>query len=172
MVNKLIIFFTYLISICWNEIYLLSFLCDIYNKFYEHMQWLSELKWDHNQLSLVAKFIFKTFLFLLYLRRTSNYLERIILSYITHMMSRANHVATSIKTLMINRYYSLEKEFTKVFPKWYYTYVSIRLIHVTVVGMIFWHERPKPSYGWMIFFIIIYESLAMGSPTRHLLDMA
>ena len=38
----------YLVYVHWNEIYSLSFLCDIFNEFYEHVQWLSELWWDHN----------------------------------------------------------------------------------------------------------------------------
>ena len=38
----------YLIYVHWNEIYLLSFLCDICNEVYKHMQWLSEFWWDHD----------------------------------------------------------------------------------------------------------------------------
>ena len=38
----------YLVYVHWNEIYSLSFLCDVCNEVHEHVQWLSELWWDHN----------------------------------------------------------------------------------------------------------------------------
>ena len=31
-----------------NEIYSLSFLCDVWNEVLKNMQWLNELWWDHN----------------------------------------------------------------------------------------------------------------------------
>ena len=46
--------------------------------------------------------------------RISNYLERIILSNPTHMMSMADPLASSIETLRIHNECSLEKEFTKL----------------------------------------------------------
>ena len=46
-----------------------------------------------------------------YLRRTSNYSERIALSYLTHMMSMADPIAIGVETLRIDSGYSLEKEF-------------------------------------------------------------
>ena len=49
-----------------------------------------------------------------YLRRTSNYLERIALSNLTHMMSMADHIAIGVKTLRIDSGCSLEKEFTEL----------------------------------------------------------
>ena len=49
-----------------------------------------------------------------YLRRTSNYLERIALSNPTHMMSMANPIAIGVETLRIDNGCSLEKEFTKL----------------------------------------------------------
>ena len=49
-----------------------------------------------------------------YSRRISNYLERILLSDPTHMMSMANHVAISVETLSIDSGFSLEKEFTEL----------------------------------------------------------
>ena len=49
-----------------------------------------------------------------YSRRVSNYPERIALSNPTHMMSMADPVAISVKTLMIDSGCSLEKEFTEL----------------------------------------------------------
>ena len=49
-----------------------------------------------------------------YLRKTSNYLERITLSNPTHMMSMADPVAISVETLRIDSGCSLEKKFTKL----------------------------------------------------------
>ena len=46
-----------------------------------------------------------------YLRRTSNYLEKIMLSDITHMMSMTDPVAVGVKTLKIDSGCSLVKEF-------------------------------------------------------------
>ena len=63
-----------------------------------------------------------------YLRRTPNYLERITLYDLTHMMSMANPVAISVETLKIDSGCSLEKEFTELRTK-----LSIKLIHVSVV---------------------------------------
>ena len=45
---------------------------------------------------------------------TLNYSERIALSDLTHMMSMADPVAISMKTLRIDSGCSLEKEFTKL----------------------------------------------------------
>ena len=49
-----------------------------------------------------------------YSRRTSKYLERITLSNSTHMMSMADPITISVKTLMIDSGCSLEKEFTEL----------------------------------------------------------
>ena len=49
-----------------------------------------------------------------YLRRTSNYLERIVLSNPSHMMSMADPIAIDVETLRIDSRCSLEKEFTKL----------------------------------------------------------
>ena len=49
-----------------------------------------------------------------YLRRTSNYLERIALSNPTHMMSMVDPVAIGVETLTINSVFSLEKEFIEL----------------------------------------------------------
>ena len=40
----------YLVYVYLKEIDLLTFLCDIFNEVHEHMQWLSELWWDHNTM--------------------------------------------------------------------------------------------------------------------------
>ena len=45
-----------------------------------------------------------------YSRRTSNYLKRIALSDLTHMMSISYHVAIGVKTLRIDNGCSLDKE--------------------------------------------------------------
>ena len=49
-----------------------------------------------------------------YSRRTSNYLERISLSNLTHMMSMANLIVIGVETLRIDSGCSLEKEFTEL----------------------------------------------------------
>ena len=49
-----------------------------------------------------------------YSRRTSNYLERIVLSDPTHMMSMVDYVAIDMETLRINSEWSLEKEFIEL----------------------------------------------------------
>ena len=49
-----------------------------------------------------------------YSRRTLNYLERIALSDLTHMMSMDDHVAISVETPRIDSWCSLEKEFTEL----------------------------------------------------------
>ena len=49
-----------------------------------------------------------------YLRRTSNYPERISLYNLTHMMSMADPIAINVETLRIDSGCSLEKEFTEL----------------------------------------------------------
>ena len=49
-----------------------------------------------------------------YLRRTSNYPERIALSDLTHMMSMADPMAIDVETSMIYSDCSLDKEFTEL----------------------------------------------------------
>ena len=49
-----------------------------------------------------------------YLRRRSNYLEQIVLSDLTHVMSMVDPVVISVETPMIDSWCSLEKEFTKL----------------------------------------------------------
>ena len=49
-----------------------------------------------------------------YLRRTSNYLERITLSNPTNMMSMVEPVAITMETLRIDSGCSLDKEFTEL----------------------------------------------------------
>ena len=49
-----------------------------------------------------------------YSRRTSNYLERIALSNLTHMMSMTDPIAIGVETLRIDSGYSLEKEFAEL----------------------------------------------------------
>ena len=49
-----------------------------------------------------------------YSRRTSNYLERIVLSNPSHMMSMADPIAIDVETLRIDSGCSLDKEFTEL----------------------------------------------------------
>ena len=56
----------------------------------------------------------QTFLFVRYSRRTSNHLERITLSDLTHMMSIVDPIAISVEILRIDSGCSLEKEFNKL----------------------------------------------------------
>ena len=58
--------------------------------------------------------MFLKFLFVRYLRRISNYLERIILSDMAHIMSMADPVAISVETIKIDSRCSLEKEFIEL----------------------------------------------------------
>ena len=58
--------------------------------------------------------MFYTFLFVGYLRRTSNYRKRIALSNPSHMMSMADPIAICVETLRIDSGYSLEKDFTEL----------------------------------------------------------
>ena len=51
-----------------------------------------------------------------YSRGISNYLERISLFDLTHMMRIADHVAIRVETLRIDSRCSLEKEFTELIP--------------------------------------------------------
>ena len=57
--------------------------------------------------------MFKIFLFMGYSRRTLNYLERIVLFDLTHMMSITDPMTISVEIPMINSGCSVEKEFTK-----------------------------------------------------------
>ena len=45
---------------------------------------------------------------------TSNYLERIVLSNPTHIISMADHIALGVETLRIDSGCSLEKELTEL----------------------------------------------------------
>ena len=82
--------------------------------------------------SLVFKCMFSTFLFVRYLIRISNYLERIVLSVLTHIMSMADPIAISVETLRIDSGCSLDKESTKLIR------VNLSMIfyhvHITVVS--------------------------------------
>ena len=58
--------------------------------------------------------MFKIFLFMGYLRRTSDYIEIITLFDLTHMMRMADLVAIGVETPRIDSGCTLEKEFTKL----------------------------------------------------------
>ena len=49
-----------------------------------------------------------------YLRRISNYLEIIVISNLTHMMSMADLVVVGVEKLRINGGHFSDKEFTKL----------------------------------------------------------
>ena len=49
-----------------------------------------------------------------YSRRTSNYLKRIALFNLSHMMSMVDPIAIGVETLRIDSGCSLEKEFTEL----------------------------------------------------------
>ena len=49
-----------------------------------------------------------------YSRRTSNYLERIALSNLSHMMSMVDPIVIGVETLRIDSGCSLEKDFTEL----------------------------------------------------------
>ena len=49
-----------------------------------------------------------------YLRKTSNYLERVPLFDTTHMMSMTNPMAIGVKTPRIDSGYSLDKQFSSM----------------------------------------------------------
>ena len=99
--------------------------------------------------------MFQIFLFIGFLRRTSNYLERIALFGPTHMISIIDPLAINVETPRINSGCSLEKEFTKliyIIPIWYCVKLLIKLIHMTIVYMVLCTETLKTSCGWMIMF--------------------
>ena len=66
------------------------------------------------QLSLVIKHMLYTFPFIRYSRRTLNFLERITLSDLTHMMSMVDHMAISEEIPRIDNGCSLTEEFTEL----------------------------------------------------------
>ena len=94
--------------------YSLSFLCDVCNEVMNICN--DQVNYDEIiiQRSRVFKHMFKIFLFIGYLRRTSNYPERIGLSDLTHMMSMGDPVAISVETPRIDSGCSLEKEFIEL----------------------------------------------------------
>ena len=49
-----------------------------------------------------------------HLRRTLNYLKRIALYHLTHMMSMTDHVTIGVETLRIDSGFYLEKEFIEL----------------------------------------------------------
>ena len=69
-----------------------------------------------------------------YSRRTLNYLEIIVLSDLTHMMSIADPVTIDVETPRIDSGCSLEKEFTELISM--NAKLLIRLIHVTIVYVV------------------------------------
>ena len=58
--------------------------------------------------------MFQAFLLNGYSRRTLNYLERIVVSDLTHMVSATDPMTISVETLMINSMCSLMKKFNGV----------------------------------------------------------
>ena len=64
------------------------------------------------QRSVVFKPMLWTFIFVRYSRRTSNYLERVILSDPTHVMSMVDPITICVDILKINSGVFLEKELT------------------------------------------------------------
>ena len=73
--------------------------------------------------------------------RTLNYLERISLSDVTHMMSMADLVAISIETQRIDSGCSLEKQFIELIHKnhrmvLYLTINHVDLCHGYVCGLL------------------------------------
>ena len=58
--------------------------------------------------------MFYIFLFVGCSKRTSNYLKRITLSDVTHMVSMADPVAIGVETPRMDSGCSLEKEFTQL----------------------------------------------------------
>ena len=58
--------------------------------------------------------MFRTFLYVGYSRRTSNYVERITLSDPTHLMSLVDPIVVGVEALRIDSGCSLEKEFTEL----------------------------------------------------------
>ena len=96
--------------------------------------------------------MFSIFIFLEYLRRTSNYTKRITPSDWTHMRHMNDLVAIGIETPRIDSPFSLKKEFTKLIRMNPYMLEIIRFIHVVVVDVVVRLETPKTSYGRLIVF--------------------
>ena len=109
-----------------------------------------------------------------YLRRTSNYLERITLYNPTHMMSMANPIAIGVETPRIDSGCSLEKEFTELIciNSWMVLYLTVNQVdwcNGCVCDPLIWDTK---YILWMddCVLIITYESLATGYLKRHILD--
>ena len=85
--------------------------------------------------------MFKIFLFVRCSKRISNYMERITLSNLTHMMSMANHMDISVEIPRIDSGCYLEKEFIKLIymnPQriLYLNFNQIDLCHGCVRGLL------------------------------------
>ena len=106
-----------------------------------------------------------------YSRGTLNYPKRIVLSYLTHMMSMLDLVAIGVETLRIYSGCSLEKEFIELIRmNPLNPLLSIRLIQVTVVSGPL--TRDTKDVLWMdgCVLLMTYESLALGSLNHYILD--
>ena len=109
-----------------------------------------------------------------YSRRTSNYLERVILSNPTHMMSMTDFVAIGVEILRIDSGCSLEKEFIELIRMnpWMVLYLTVNQVdscHGCVCGPLTWDTK---DILWMDDRVLImtYEALATGSLKCHILD--
>ena len=89
-------------------------MCDACNEFHEHIQWSSELWWDHNTviaglwtyvLNIPIREIFE---------KDIELSGKIILSDLTHMMSMVDHLDIGVETPRIDSGWSLKKEFTEL----------------------------------------------------------
>ena len=109
-----------------------------------------------------------------YSRRTSNYLEIIVLSNPSHMMSMTDLIAIGLEILRIDSWCSLEKDFTELIRMnpWIVLYLTVNQIdscHGCVCGPLTWDTK---DILWMDDRVLImtYESLATRYLKHHILD--
>ena len=131
--------------------------------------WNDQVNYDELiiQWSIGFKHMFQIFLFVRY-SRTSNYLERIALFDLTHLMCIADPMAIDVGTPMIDSGCSLEKEFTELIHTnpWMVLCQTVNQVdscHNCVRGPLIWDMK---DILWMDDHVLIvtYKSLAMESP--------
>ena len=113
-----------------------------------------------------------------YLKRISNYSERIPLCDLTHVMILVDHMTIGVKKEMqrIERGCYLEKEFTELIctNPWMVLYQTINQVdscYGYVCGPLTWGTKDILQMNDSIL-TVAYESLAMRSPKCHRLDMS
>ena len=113
----------------------------------------------------------RIFLIIGYSRRISNYLKRIALSNMTHVVSMADHMTIGVETPRIDSGWSLEKEFINLIHMnpWIVLCQNVNQVdscHGCVCGILNWDTK---DILWMNdrVLTVTYKSLAIGSLKHH-----